>query len=176
MTWFIMLSPTTRLPMLSIIPTAASGSRSRSARLFGCLRQIITMEKSEAMPNQSLRQPLAVPMTSSQHAYEVRPRKNKRGFDLISDALPFGRLWYGERNAIENAVCYAKFYSRSHHAVIRIYDAAGVVYAFLRFLKPMVPRPMQPMLRSNSEVPVSGTGLRPGTHGTCIPGVGMMSV
>ena len=22
--------------------------------------------------------------------------KDKRGFDLISDALPFGRLWYGE--------------------------------------------------------------------------------
>jgi hypothetical protein len=25
--------------------------------------------------------------------YEVRPRKDKRGVDLISDALPFGRLW-----------------------------------------------------------------------------------
>ncbi len=24
-------------------------------------------------------------------AYEVRPRKDKRGFDLISDTLPFGR-------------------------------------------------------------------------------------
>jgi hypothetical protein len=24
--------------------------------------------------------------------YEVRPRKNRRGVDLISDALPFGRL------------------------------------------------------------------------------------
>jgi hypothetical protein len=28
------------------------------------------------------------------HVYEVRPRKDRRGFDLISDALPFGRLWY----------------------------------------------------------------------------------
>jgi len=28
------------------------------------------------------------------HVYEVRPRINKRGVDLISDALPFGRLWY----------------------------------------------------------------------------------
>jgi len=26
--------------------------------------------------------------------YEVRPREDKRGVDLISDALPFGRLWY----------------------------------------------------------------------------------
>jgi hypothetical protein len=30
------------------------------------------------------------------HVYEVRPRKDKRGVDLISDALPFGRLWYCE--------------------------------------------------------------------------------
>ena len=28
-------------------------------------------------------------MTSSQHVYEVRPRKDQRGVDLISDALPF---------------------------------------------------------------------------------------
>jgi hypothetical protein len=41
-------------------------------------------------------------MTSSQHIYEVRPRRDKRGFDLISDALPFGRLWYGEPNAISD--------------------------------------------------------------------------
>jgi len=32
--------------------------------------------------------------------------------DLISDALPFGGLWYGEPNAIGNAVGYAKFSSR----------------------------------------------------------------
>ena len=47
------------------------------------------------------------------HIYEVRPRKDKRGFDLISDALPFGRLWYGEPNAISNAIGYAEHRSRS---------------------------------------------------------------
>jgi hypothetical protein len=31
----------------------------------------------------------------STHIYEIRPSKDKRGFDLISDALPFGRLCYG---------------------------------------------------------------------------------
>jgi len=31
------------------------------------------------------------------HTYQVRPRNDRRGFDLISDVLPFGRLWYGER-------------------------------------------------------------------------------
>jgi hypothetical protein len=59
------------------------------------------------------------------HVYEVRPRKYKRGITLISDALPFGRLWYGGPNAVVNAIGYAQFHSRSHDAVIQIYDAAG---------------------------------------------------
>jgi hypothetical protein len=41
--------------------------------------------------------------------------------------LPFGRLWYGEPGAISNAVGYALFYSRSHDAVIRVYDEPGNV-------------------------------------------------
>jgi hypothetical protein len=40
---------------------------------------------------------------------EILPRKDKRGVDLISDVLPFGRLWYTE---VSDAVEYAKFYSR----------------------------------------------------------------
>jgi len=50
----------------------------------------------------------------------IRPRKDKRGVDLISDALPFGRLWYGEPDAASNALDYAKHRSRSHRAVIRV--------------------------------------------------------
>ena len=53
--------------------------------------------------------------------------KNKRGFDLISDALPLGRLWYGAPDAIHNAIAYEKFSSRSHDAVIRVYDEIGNV-------------------------------------------------
>jgi hypothetical protein len=56
-------------------------------------------------------QPLAGAMTSLQHVYEVRPRKDHRGVDLISDALPFGRLWY---DTPDNAVGYAMHSSRSH--------------------------------------------------------------
>jgi hypothetical protein len=56
------------------------------------------------------------------HAYEVRPCKDKRGFDLISDVLPFSRLWYDTPG---NAVGYATHSSRSHDAVIRVYDNAG---------------------------------------------------
>jgi hypothetical protein len=66
-------------------------------------------------------------MTSSKHLYEIRPRSDKRGFDLISDALPFRRLWYSEPNAISNAIGFAKFRSRSHDAVIHVYDEAGNV-------------------------------------------------
>jgi len=61
------------------------------------------------------------------YVYEAHPRKDHRGVDLISDALPFGRLSYGELNAVSNAVDYAKHRSRSHDAVIRVYDAAGNV-------------------------------------------------
>jgi hypothetical protein len=64
-------------------------------------------------------------MTNSQHIYEVRPRKDHRGFDLISDALPFGRLWYTE--IPPHAIGYAKFRSRSRDAVIRVYDDVGNV-------------------------------------------------
>jgi hypothetical protein len=49
------------------------------------------------------------------------------GFDLISDVLPFGRLWYGGPAAISNAIGYAQHYSRSEGAVIRVYDDAGNV-------------------------------------------------
>ena len=55
------------------------------------------------------------------HTYEVRPRKDKCGFDLISDALPFGGLWY---LAVSDAIGYAEHYSRSDDAVIRVYDDA----------------------------------------------------
>jgi hypothetical protein len=65
--------------------------------------------------------------TKPAHIYEVRPRKDKRGVDLISDALPYGRLWYAKPNAVSNAIDYVKFHSRLHKAVIRVYDDDGNV-------------------------------------------------
>ncbi len=35
-----------------------------------------------------------IPRLRVTHAYEIRPRRDKRDVDLISDALPFGRLWH----------------------------------------------------------------------------------
>jgi hypothetical protein len=50
--------------------------------------------------------------------------KIKRGFDLICDGLPFGRLWYLE---VSEAIGYAQICSQPHDAVIRVYDATGNV-------------------------------------------------
>jgi len=66
-------------------------------------------------------------MKAVKHLYEVRPRKDHRGVEPISERLPFGRLWYDGPNAVTNATGYAMHDSRAHDAVIRVYDAAGNV-------------------------------------------------
>jgi hypothetical protein len=68
---------------------------------------------------------------------ECAPRRDKRGVDLISDALPFGRLWYGEPNAVSNAIGYAKHRSCSHDLLIRfgvvpIQNALPIAYGLCR--------------------------------------------
>ena len=55
---------------------------------------------------------------------QARRWSDKRSVDLISDVLPFGRLWY---DTPDNAIGYAMHSSRSHDAVIRVYDDAGDV-------------------------------------------------
>ena len=41
--------------------------------------------------------------------------------------VPLRLPWYGEPNATSNAIGYASHYSRSHGAVIRVYDESGNV-------------------------------------------------
>ena len=65
--------------------------------------------------------------TAPNGSRQAASHKDHRGVDLISDALPFGRLWYGGPNAVENAIGYAQHRSRSHDAVIRVFDEAGNV-------------------------------------------------
>jgi hypothetical protein len=72
------------------------------------------------MIDQSLH--LTAPCTFTKSA-----RAKISGVDLISDALPFGRLWYDGPNAASNAIGYTSQFSRSHDAVIRVYDEAGDV-------------------------------------------------
>jgi hypothetical protein len=65
--------------------------------------------------------------TTPTHVYEIRPRADKHRVDLISDALPYRPIWYRGPNAIRNAIDSAKFRSRSHRALIRVYDEVGNV-------------------------------------------------
>jgi len=83
------------------------------------------------------------------HVYEVRPRADHAGVDLISDVLPYSPLWYAGPNAISNAISYAKSSSRSHDAVIRVFDGAGNVIETHEqagdFLKPRTFAPQSPV-------------------------------
>ena len=68
-------------------------------------------------------------LTGGYDVYEVRPREDREGFDLISDRLRYGPIWYAGPDAIRNAVAYAKYrsQSRSHRAIIRVLDDSGAV-------------------------------------------------
>jgi hypothetical protein len=64
-----------------------------------------------------------------QDVYEIRPRKDRDGFDLIGDRLRLGPIWYAGPDAVRYAVAYAKYFSRSrsHRAVIRVLNEEGNV-------------------------------------------------
>jgi hypothetical protein len=66
-------------------------------------------------------------MSSSQYVFEIRPRKDRRGIDLIGERLPLGVLWFKGPDAIEDAVNYARSFSYSHPAIIRVLDESGTV-------------------------------------------------
>ena len=51
-------------------------------------------------------------MQSTAHVYEVRPRKDKRGVDLISDALPFGRVRLPDQEAVG---CFGDLLNKKIH-------------------------------------------------------------
>jgi hypothetical protein len=61
--------------------------------------------------------------------YEIRPRKDGDGFDLVSDRFRRGPIWYAGPDAVRNAVAYAKYrsHSRSRRAIIRVLDHSGAV-------------------------------------------------
>jgi Aldehyde dehydrogenase family len=56
----------------------------------------------------------------SMHLYEVRPRRDNHGVDLISDVVSFGALWYAGPNAASDAIDYAKFHSRTQRGDPRL--------------------------------------------------------
>jgi hypothetical protein len=62
--------------------------------------------------------------TTAQDVYEICPRKDRDGFDLISDRLQYGPIWYAGPDAVRCAVAYAKYCSRScsRRAIIRVFN------------------------------------------------------
>jgi hypothetical protein len=60
----------------------------------------------------------------AQDVYEIRPREDRGGFDLISDRLRYGPIWYAGPDAVRCAVAYAKYCSRScsRRAIIRVFN------------------------------------------------------
>src|SRR6266404_2149664 len=106
-------------------PTSGSSIQISSGAVTHNLTNSRTWHIAYALQSELMGDESPNPAMQPTHAYDVRPRKHHRGVNLISDALPFGALWYGNPDAISNAVNYAKFYSRSHDAVIRVYDDAG---------------------------------------------------
>jgi len=68
-------------------------------------------------------------LTASHDLYEVRPRKDRDGFDLVSELFRYGPIWYAGPDAVRNAIAYAKYRShfRSQRAIIRVLDHAGDV-------------------------------------------------
>jgi hypothetical protein len=68
-------------------------------------------------------------LTAAHDVYEVRPRRDSDGFDLISDVFRYGPIWYAGPDAVRYAVAYAKYrsHSRSQRAIIRVLDDCGAV-------------------------------------------------
>jgi hypothetical protein len=96
-------------------------------------------------------------MSSSQHVYEIRPRKDRRGLDLISERLPLGVLWFEGADAIEDAVNYARAFSYPRPAIIRVLNESGIFAVTLEsvddFSRPVdiSARPLRHCLMSSSQ-------------------------
>jgi hypothetical protein len=106
-------------------------------------------------------------MTSSQHVYEVRPRKDRRGVDLIGDRLPLGLLWFEGPDAIEDAVSYARSFSHPHTATIRVLDGSGLLAVTLELADDfsraihISARPPRSCLNSLKSIPKTKNRKRP---------------
>ena len=96
-------------------------------------------------------------MSSSPHVYEIRPRKDQRGIDLIGEWLPLGVLWFEGPDAIKDAVKCARSFSCPHPAIIRLLDESGTLTETLEssdhFSRAVniSARPFRPSLMSSSK-------------------------
>ncbi len=68
-------------------------------------------------------------LTVAHDVYEVRPRREGDGVDLISNVFRYGPIWYAGPDAVRYAIAYAKYrsHTRSQRAIIRVLDDSGAV-------------------------------------------------
>jgi len=68
-------------------------------------------------------------LTAADDVYELRLRKDRDGFDLISDDFRRGPIWYSGADAVRHAIGFARYRSRTraHYATVRVFDANGAV-------------------------------------------------
>jgi hypothetical protein len=68
-------------------------------------------------------------LSSEPDVYEIRPRQDGDGFDLINDQFRYGPIWYAGPDSVRNAAAYAKFrsLSRSRQSVVRVFDRSGSI-------------------------------------------------
>jgi hypothetical protein len=98
-----------------------------------CYDCTVTADEYEKPPPEEKEQDansrMEMSSTPAQDVYEIRPRNDRDGFDLISDRLRRGPIWYAGPDAVRNAVSFAKYTSRSRSrwAIIRVFDEAGNV-------------------------------------------------
>ena len=115
----VMLTKKSLSQLRLTLPRVASQTTKAFSHCYTSLKWLLKAKWQRIRP--------PAPPTISTHLYEIRPRADKHGIDLISDVLPYSPLWYAGTNAISNAISFARFNSRSHDAVIRVYDRAGNV-------------------------------------------------
>ena len=70
-----------------------------------------------------------VGVTAGDDVYELRLRKDRDGFDLISDDFRRGPIWYSGADAVRHAMGFARYRSRrlAHYATVRVLDASGAL-------------------------------------------------
>ena len=74
-------------------------------------------------------EPNGLGLTPGRDVYEIRPRKDRDGVELISELFRYGPIWYAGPDAVRQAIAYAKYRShfRSQRAIIRVLDDSGAV-------------------------------------------------
>ena len=111
-----------------ILGVKETGHASRAPMHHECAKVKVQTGKGEVRMKKRNEQN-SVWVTAGNDVYELRLRKDRDGFDLISDDFLRGPIWYSGADAVRHAVGFARYRSRTHahYATVRVLDASGAV-------------------------------------------------